>query len=109
MTDGSIERGADGVLRLTGVLDYRSGPALREAGRALIGDARDALTLDCSAVEKSSSVGLSLLLAFMRDARAAGIALRISGLPEDMQKIAGVSGLLDILPLGSASLEGTAE
>ncbi|WP_313024605.1 STAS domain-containing protein [Pseudomonas lopnurensis] len=109
MSDGSIERGADGVLRLAGVLDYRSGPALREAGRALIGGARDALTLDCSAVEKSSSVGLSLLLAFMRDARAAGIELHISGLPEDMAKIAGVSGLLDILPLDGATVEGAAE
>jgi len=57
------------------------------------------LTLDCSAVERSSSVGLSLLLAFMRDAKAAGIDLRVSALPGDMYKIAKVSGLLDILPL----------
>ena len=55
--------------------------------------------LDCSAVERSSSVGLSLLLAFMRDAKVAGVELRVTALPDDMEKIAKVSGLLDILPL----------
>lgn len=99
MSEARIERAAEGELRLVGVLDYQSGPALREAGRALIAGSRTPLTLDCSAVERSSSVGLSLLLAFMRDAKTAGIELRVSALPEDMEKIAKVSGLLDILPL----------
>lgn len=102
MSDARIEQGGEGELRLIGVLDYRSGPALREAGRALISGSRAALTLDCSAVERSSSVGLSLLLAFMRDAKAAGVELRVSALPDDMLKIARVSGLLDILPLESS-------
>ncbi len=99
MSEARIERVAEGELRLIGVLDYQTGPALREAGRALIAASRTPLTLDCSAVERSSSVGLSLLLAFMRDAKAAGVDLRISALPEEMEKIAKVSGLLDILPL----------
>jgi len=99
MSEARIERVAEGELRLIGVLDYSSGPALREAGRAAIADSRSALMLDCSAVERSSSVGLSLLLAFMRDARVAGVELRITALPGDMEKIARVSGLLDILPL----------
>ncbi len=50
-------------------------------------------------MEKSSSVGLSLLLAFTRDARDSGHELSISGLPEDMRQIAQVSGLLELLPL----------
>lgn len=102
MSEARIERGGEGELRLIGVLDYRSGPALREAGRSLIAGSRSPLTLDCSAVERSSSVGLSLLLAFMRDARAAGVELRVTGLPDDMQKIARVSGLMDILPLDAS-------
>ena len=59
------------------------------------------LSLDCSAVEKSSSVGLALLLAFVRDARKAGRELSISALPADMREIAQVSGLLELLPLQS--------
>jgi phospholipid transport system transporter-binding protein len=58
------------------------------------------LLLDCAAVEKSSSVGVSLLLAFMRDASAAGKTLTMRGLPSDMRQIAEVSGLTELLPIG---------
>jgi phospholipid transport system transporter-binding protein len=100
MSDTAIRQGAGGELLLGGVLDYRSGPALREAGRELIksSQARE-LVLDCAAVEKSSSVGLSLLLAFMRDAAKVGKSLKVRGLPQDMQGIALVSGLHELLGL----------
>lgn len=97
MSESAIRQGAAGELLLSGVLDHRTGPALREAGRQLIQNSPAAsLVLDCSAVEKSSSVGLSLLLAFLRDARAAGKSLSTRGLPGDMQEIARVSGLHEL-------------
>jgi phospholipid transport system transporter-binding protein len=87
-----------GELRLSGVLDYRTGPSLREQGQALIKASKAAsVVVDCSAVEKSSSVGLSLLLCFMRDAEAAGKALSIRAMPEDMREIAQVSELTELL------------
>ncbi|MGI4840687.1 MAG: STAS domain-containing protein [Janthinobacterium lividum] len=87
-----------GVLALAGVLDYRSGPALREQGRKLIASSSvDPLIVDCAAVEKANSVGVSLLLGFTRDARAAGKALVIRGLPSDMAQIAEVSGISALL------------
>lgn len=83
---------------LSGMIDYRTGPALREQGAALIkASTAAALTLDCSGVEKSSSVGLALLLAFMRDAQAAGKSVTVRALPEDMQEIAKVSELTELL------------
>jgi phospholipid transport system transporter-binding protein len=102
MSETAIRQGAGGELLLSGVLDYRSGPALRESGRQLIATspARE-LVLDCAAVEKSSSVGLSLLLAFMRDAAQAGKSLKVRGLPQDMQGIARVSGLQQLLGLSA--------
>lgn len=97
MSESAIRQGAAGELLLSGVLDYRSGPQLREAGRTLIqGSPAASLVLDCAAVEKSSSVGLSLLLAFIRDARGAGKSLSVRGLPSDMQEIAWVSGLHEL-------------
>ena len=100
MSETGIRPGAAGELLLGGVLDYRSGPTLRAAGRELIAASpASELVLDCSAVEKSSSVGLSLLLAFMRDASAAGKRLSVRGLPQDMQGIARVSGLYELLGL----------
>src|SRR5690606_9192790 len=85
----SIRAEADGQLLLAGVLDFRTGPALREQGRTLIRASRAAtLCLDLTAVEKSSSVGLALLLAYLRDAEAAGKTLRVRALPADMRQIA---------------------
>ncbi|MCK9796860.1 anti-anti-sigma factor [Pseudomonas chlororaphis] len=98
MSEAAVRSGAAGELLLSGVLDYRTGPGLRKQGQALIkSSAVPDLVVDCSAVSKSSSVGLALLLAFMRDAQAAGKALSIRALPEDMREIAEVSGLTEIL------------
>lgn len=100
MSEASIREGAAGELLLAGVLDYRSCPLLREAGRKLISqNAAPALSLSCAQVTKSNSVGLALLLAFMRDAAAANKALVLRDLPADMREIAQVSGLLELLPL----------
>ncbi|VVO25503.1 lipid asymmetry maintenance protein MlaB [Pseudomonas fluorescens] len=98
MNESAVRMGAPGELLLSGVLDYRSGPDLRKEGQALIkASTAESLVVDCSAVQKSSSVGLSLLLAFMRDAQAAGKALSIRALPDDMREIAQVSGLTELL------------
>lgn len=102
MSDTAIRAGAAGELLLSGVLDYRSGPALREAGRRLIASSTASeLVLDCSAVEKSSSVGLSLLLAYLRDAHKASKHLSVRSLPQDMREIAKVSGLHELLDLSA--------
>ncbi|MBM6445371.1 MULTISPECIES: STAS domain-containing protein [Pseudomonas] len=98
MSDSAVRMNETGELLLSGVLDYRTGPGLREQGQVLIKSSKAAaLVIDCSAVEKSSSVGLSLLLCFMRDAQAAGKALSIRGMPEDMREIAQVSELTELL------------
>lgn len=100
MSSAAIVEKEPGVLALSGILDYQSGPALREQGGLLIQATQaTACVIDCSAVEKSSSVGLSLLLCYTRDARAAGKQLSIRGLPRDMTGIAKVCELQHVLPL----------
>ncbi|PMZ16380.1 anti-anti-sigma factor [Pseudomonas sp. FW306-02-F02-AA] len=98
MSESAVSMGEAGELMLSGVLDYRTGPGLRKQGQALIkSSTASALVVDCSGVQKSSSVGLSLLLCFMRDAQAAGKALSIRALPDDMREIAQVSELTELL------------
>lgn len=98
MSESAVRMDEAGELRLSGVLDYRTGPGLRKQGQALIKACKaTSVVVDCSAVEKSSSVGLSLLLCFMRDAQAAGKALSIRAMPEDMREIAQVSELTELL------------
>ncbi|MDQ0125653.1 phospholipid transport system transporter-binding protein [Pseudomonas lini] len=98
MSVSAIRMNDAGELLVSGMLDYRTGPGLRKQGQALIKSSKAAtLVVDCSAVLKSSSVGLSLLLCFMRDAEAAGKAWSIRGMPEDMREIAQVSELTELL------------
>ncbi|VVN86815.1 lipid asymmetry maintenance protein MlaB [Pseudomonas fluorescens] len=98
MSVSAIRMNDAGELLLSGMLDYRTGPGLRKQGQALIKSSKAAtLVVDCSKVLKSSSVGLSLLLCFMRDAEAAGKAWSIRGMPEDMREIAQVSELTELL------------
>ena len=97
MEQGRVELSGD-QLSLAGVLDYRCGAALRKQGQALIQSSQAAaLVIDCTGVEKSSSVGLSLLLGFMRDAQAAGKRCQVQGLPDDMRDIAQVYDLDEVL------------
>ncbi|KAF0862936.1 lipid asymmetry maintenance protein MlaB [Pseudomonas sp. LD120] len=98
MSEAGVRLGGAGELLISGVLDYRSGPELRKQGQALIKSSQaSALVLDCSAVEKSSSVGLALLLAFIRDAQGLGKTVSIRALPDDMREIAEVCGVTEIL------------
>ena len=98
MSVSAIRMSESGELMLSGMLDYRTGPGLRKQGQALIRASKaPALVVDCSAVLKSSSVGLSLLLCFMRDADAAKKPVSIRALPDDMREIAEVSGLTELL------------
>lgn len=100
MSQAAIRQVEPGVLALDGVLDYSSGPFLREQGKVLIGTAQaKELVIDCARVAKSTSVGLSLLLAFMRDAKAVGKRLKVRAMPQDMYQIAQVCGLLELIPL----------
>ncbi len=102
MSQATVTMDDAGVLHLSGVLDHTSGPALREQGKALIAKtSATAVQVNCAAVEKSSSVGLALLLAFMRDGRQYGKTIELIQLPEDMRKIAQVCGLTEILGIES--------
>lgn len=86
-------------LSLSGVLDYRSANEVLAQARVLIAGLSPAqeLIIDCQQVEKSSSVGVALLLALLRSARQQRLEARIHNLPPEMQKIAQVSELLPIL------------
>lgn len=98
MSTATVRIDDAGVLYLSGVLDHVSGPGLREQGQALIRQASvSELVVNCAGVEKSNSVGLALLLAFMRDAQHAAKTIELTDLPDDMRKIAQVCGLTELL------------
>lgn len=100
MSDASLSIADNGCLMLGGILDHRCGDFILKRWSELLKKLPlGELVIDCEAVTRSSSVGLALLLTFIRDARQSGRGICIRNLPDDMQKIAQVSQLLDILPL----------
>lgn len=99
MSQASIIQTANG-LALKGELNSQTGPSLRSEGQKLIkAMPLKALVVDLTEVTRSSSVGLSLLLCFMRDAKAYGKQISISALPKEMLQIATVTGVLKLIPL----------
>jgi len=88
----------DNILYLSGELNYQTGVILRSRGRdLLIKSPQNNLILDCSRVERSSSVGIALLLAWLRDAKQCNKELKINCLPYCMRQIAEVFNVLDVL------------
>ena len=88
----------DGVLRLAGVLDHADTPRLRTAaGQLLRASEKQQILIDCTAVTRSNSAGLALLLAVMRDTQALGKTYSIAQLPDDMRQMAHVCELAEVL------------
>lgn len=95
LTEGSV-----GELLLSGELDYRSGKYLYDLGKTIIyNSSANAFTLDCTGVTRTSSVGVSLVLSLIRDAKRVNKTLTIKNLTDDLDAIAKFSGVTEILPL----------
>lgn len=60
------------------------------------------ITMDLALVSRSDSAGVALLVETMQLAKSANLTLLFSNLPQQMQDIAGLSGLLDILPISKS-------
>lgn len=98
MNQAAIALDQSGLLSLSGVLDYTTGKTLFVEGKKLIAScAHKHIKIDCANVSKSSSVGVALLLAFMRDILAAKKHYQLQNIPPDMQQIAQVCGLQTVL------------
>ncbi|MFD1261375.1 STAS domain-containing protein [Entomomonas asaccharolytica] len=96
----TLKEGSAGELLLAGQLDYRNGKHLCELGESIINNSSaSSFTLDCSGVTRTSSVGLSLVLSLIRDAKKQAKPLMIKTFTEDLDEIAKFSGLIEILPL----------
>lgn len=57
------------------------------------------ITMDLALVSRSDSAGVALLVDVMQLAKSANLNLLFTNLPQQMKDIAGLSGLLDILPI----------
>lgn len=89
---------SDGVLVVSGYVDFDSVVALRRQGEALIASCSQALEVDLEALENAHSVVLSLLLCWRRLAAGRNIELSFRGVSDRLASLAALSNLEDELP-----------
>jgi len=87
-------------MTLEGVLNQHTVAALRIRFASLIDEVDSQFSVNLSGVSRGNSVGLSLLLCFMRKAKKCNKDLVFVGIPDTLFEMARVSGLDDVLPLG---------
>ncbi|MDQ2993914.1 MAG: STAS domain-containing protein [Pseudomonadota bacterium] len=84
------------TLSVTGALTFASVPEWRRQGRRFI--AQDAAPqFDFAEVQQSDSSGVALLLAWLRDAKAAEKNVLFINLPQQLLDVASVCGVLFLL------------
>ena len=93
-----VEVNSDRVA-LSGAIDVDNAMDLKAQGEALIRNSGASIEFDLSGVLHSGSVGVTVLLAWMRAASAADKQIVFLNMPGKMFDIARVSGLDDVLPL----------
>jgi ABC-type transporter Mla MlaB component len=95
-----IETVAAGKCRASGSATFASGADDRQATNDAIGTALDdaeTLEIDLSGIDDSNSVVLSLLLSWLRHARASGREIVFTNMPPGLTELVRFTGLDGIL------------
>lgn len=91
-----IEQAGPERLRASGELDFATAAAALAAGDVLLATG-PRWTVDLSGVTSGDSAGVAVLLEWLSSAAARGATLRFESIPGQMQAIARISELQDLL------------
>ncbi|HEV7614028.1 MAG TPA: STAS domain-containing protein [Steroidobacteraceae bacterium] len=105
--DASFELLDGGRSRLVGSLHFSTVSALLADGEDAINEGRAEL-IDLAGVTGSDSSGLALLIEWLSVAKAAGRALRYDNLPSQLQQLARLSEVEELLVRGLAAVGAAA-
>lgn len=95
-----INKNNSGEYVIEGELNNQTVPAISQKLHTLLSNADgNKITFDLALVSRSDSTGVALLVEAMQLAKTANLSLLFINLPQQMQDIAGISGLLEILPI----------
>ena len=95
-----ISKQQQGQYVIEGELNMQTVPEVSKQLAALMTQlGSENLTFDLASISRSDSAGVALLVEAMQLAKTGKLTLSFSNLPQQMKDIAGVSGLLDILPI----------
>lgn len=97
VADSQIQSCGDGCFTLSGELGFATVGELLQNSQPLFRHVKH-LTLDLSAVTRTDSAGLALLIEWMRQARQHQQSIIFSHVPAQLQAVAKVVGLDVLLP-----------
>lgn len=87
-----------GLFLLQGDVGFDNVRRLWEQGRAQLNGDKE-LEIDLSAVKRTDSAGVALLVAWTREARKGGAVVHFANIPEQIRAIAVVCGVEAVLPI----------
>ncbi|GEM_PF-1216118 len=85
--------------QLSGRLDRLAGKVLLEQGRRLIAKSESGWQVDLAEVNHSSSVGIALLLDWLRYGQRKNKTIEFLNVPQKMRQVIEFSGLTDVFNL----------
>ncbi len=105
MNNAAIQALGEGRFLLTGDLDFDDVPQLLDASAAMFAHEGARLVMDLSGVRRTTSVGLALMVEWLRRARHTNKSIEFHNVPAQMlsmAKISGLDGILMLTPAGTA-------
>ena len=99
MSEASLETLGEGRFRVSGSLDYETVERILDDDDSLFAGNPAEIEIDLSGVTHTTSVGLALMLEWLRQARSRNIAIRFSNVPAQILGIAKLSQLESILQI----------
>jgi phospholipid transport system transporter-binding protein len=108
MGKARLESLGGGRFRVSGVLDATTAGDLLEQSVARFA-AVDQIEVDLSGVAEGDSAGLALLIEWLRIARKSGRAIRFAHIPAQLNALARISEVEDLLNTDGANGSGKAQ
>ena len=103
MSAAKLQSVGEGRFRIEGDLDYESVTHLLDEDDALFSQSEQQVEVDLGGIRRTTSVGLALMLEWLRQAHNRNITLHFSHVPEQMLAMAKVSQLESLLQLANTS------
>jgi phospholipid transport system transporter-binding protein len=97
----NLQESSPGTFAASGPLTFATARLAREFGLAAFGAAGSRpIQVDCSGITSSDSAGLAVLLDWLAIAKRSGRALQFGSLPQQVQALARISDVLELLEAG---------
>lgn len=93
------KQGSTAVVSMVGSLDTLTAPSTTDYLNTLISGGEHRLVIDFGGVDYTSSAGLRVLLAAVKETRTRGGDLFLAGIRPDVQKVLTMSGFVSIMKI----------